>query len=134
MVRPQDTHIEEGQPGYLHCHAQSTPEPQVTWYRKKVAITNEVSRCDSSTTLFSDLSVSFMLRVSPQGSRYKLFSNGTLMINSAEVNDAQTYSCVCKSEGGSLTAHAQVFILGEFHVWIVVHFTIIVLSSGGLLC
>ncbi|XP_056617372.1 inactive tyrosine-protein kinase 7 [Triplophysa dalaica] len=86
IVRPQDTHIEEGQPGYLHCHAQSTPEPQVTWYRKKVAITNE-------------------------GSRYKLFSNGTLMINSAEVNDAQTYSCVCKSEGGSLTAHAQVFIL-----------------------
>lgn len=47
IVRPQDTHIEEGQPGYLHCHAQSTPEPQVTWYRKSIAITDEVSRCDS---------------------------------------------------------------------------------------
>lgn len=79
-------------------------------------------------------SVSFILHVSSQGSRYKLFSNGTLMINSAEVNDAQIYSCVCKSEGGSLNAHARVFILGEVHVWIVVHITIIVLSPGGLLC
>lgn len=35
------------------------------------------------------------------------------MIVSAEVNDAQIYSCECKSEGGSLTGHARVFILGE---------------------
>lgn len=86
IVMPKDTHIEEGHPGYLHCHALSTPEPQVTWYRKSIAISDE-------------------------GSRYKLFSNGTLMINSAEVNDAQIYRCVCKSEGGSLTGQARVFIL-----------------------
>ncbi|XP_043110725.1 inactive tyrosine-protein kinase 7 [Puntigrus tetrazona] len=86
IVRPQDTHVEEGQPGFLHCQALSTPEPRVTWYRKSAAISEE-------------------------GSRYKLFSNGTLRINSAEVNDAQTYSCVCVTEAGSLTGHARVHIL-----------------------
>ncbi|XP_058650800.1 inactive tyrosine-protein kinase 7 isoform X2 [Onychostoma macrolepis] len=86
IVQPQDTLMEEGQPGFLHCHAQSTPEPRVTWFRKSVAITEE-------------------------GSRYKLFSNGTLRINSAEVNDAQTYNCVCVTEAGSLQGHARVHIL-----------------------
>ncbi|XP_051508295.1 inactive tyrosine-protein kinase 7-like isoform X1 [Myxocyprinus asiaticus] len=86
ITEPQNTHMEEGQPGYLHCHAQSTPDPRVTWYRKNIPISDE-------------------------GSRYKLFSNGTLRINSAEVNDAQIYSCVCVSEGGSLTGHARVYIL-----------------------
>uniref|UniRef100_A0A8C2F7X8 Protein tyrosine kinase 7 (inactive) n=1 Tax=Cyprinus carpio TaxID=7962 RepID=A0A8C2F7X8_CYPCA len=86
IVQPQDTHVEEGQPGFLHCHARGTPEPRVTWYRKGVPISEE-------------------------GSRYKLFSNGTLRINSAEVKDAQTYSCVCVTEAGSLTGHAQVLIL-----------------------
>uniref|UniRef100_A0A672LGZ6 Protein tyrosine kinase 7 (inactive) n=1 Tax=Sinocyclocheilus grahami TaxID=75366 RepID=A0A672LGZ6_SINGR len=86
IVQPQDTHVEEGQPGFLHCHARSTPEPRVTWYRKSVPITEE-------------------------GSRYKLFSNGTLRINSAEVNDAQTYSCVCVTQAGSLSAHARIHIL-----------------------
>uniref|UniRef100_A0A8C1L909 Protein tyrosine kinase 7 (inactive) n=1 Tax=Cyprinus carpio TaxID=7962 RepID=A0A8C1L909_CYPCA len=86
IVQPQDTHVEEGQPGFLHCHARGTPEPRVTWYRKSVPISEE-------------------------GSRYKLFSNGTLRINSAEVKDAQTYSCVCVTEAGSLTGHAQVLIL-----------------------
>ncbi|KAK7149098.1 hypothetical protein R3I93_013186 [Phoxinus phoxinus] len=86
IVRPQDTHIEEGQPGLLHCHAQGTPEPRVTWYRKSAPISEE-------------------------GSRYKLFSNGTLRINSAEVNDGQMFSCTCVSEGGSISAHARVHIL-----------------------
>ncbi|KAK2896200.1 hypothetical protein Q8A67_010688 [Cirrhinus molitorella] len=86
IVRPQNTDVEEGQPGFLHCQAQGTPEPRVTWYRKSVPITEE-------------------------GSRYKLFSNGTLRINSAEVNDAQMYSCTCVTEGGSLVGYAQVQIL-----------------------
>uniref|UniRef100_A0A8C1YLK1 Inactive tyrosine-protein kinase 7 n=1 Tax=Cyprinus carpio TaxID=7962 RepID=A0A8C1YLK1_CYPCA len=86
IVQPQDTHVEEGQPGFLHCHARSTPEPRVTWYRKSVPISEE-------------------------SSRYKLFSNGTLRINSAEVNDAQTYSCVCETEAGALSAHARIHIL-----------------------
>ncbi|XP_026133517.1 inactive tyrosine-protein kinase 7 [Carassius auratus] len=86
IVQPQDTHVEEGQPGFLHCLARSTPEPRVTWYRKSVPITEE-------------------------GSRYKLFSNGTLRINSAEVKDNQTYSCVCETEAGSVSAHARIHIL-----------------------
>uniref|UniRef100_A0A671PRM0 Inactive tyrosine-protein kinase 7 n=1 Tax=Sinocyclocheilus anshuiensis TaxID=1608454 RepID=A0A671PRM0_9TELE len=86
IVQPQDTRVEEGQPGFLHCHARGTPEPRVTWYRKSIPISEE-------------------------GSRYKLFSNGTLRINSAELKDAQTYSCVCVTEGGSLIGHAQVLIL-----------------------
>lgn len=114
IVKPQDTHIEEGQPGYLHCHAQGTPEPRVTWYRKSVPISEEVNTVIMVSSL---VSVSgFSLSLCLQGSRYKLFSNGTLRINSAEVNDGQMYSCTCVTEGGSITAHARIHILGEMNL------------------
>lgn len=86
IVQPEDTYIEEGQQGFLHCHAEGTPEPQVTWYRRGVPITEEASG-------------------------YKLFSNGTLRINSAELSDGVQYSCRTETAGGALTAQARVHIL-----------------------
>lgn len=43
VARPQDSHLEEGKPGYLHCHAQANPEPEVTWLRNNIMIKPEVS-------------------------------------------------------------------------------------------
>jgi len=42
VLRPQDSHLEEGKPGYLHCHAQANPEPEVTWLRNNIMLTPEV--------------------------------------------------------------------------------------------
>lgn len=46
-MRPQDTSLEEGKPGYLHCQAKASPEPEVTWFRNNLVITPEVThtRC-----------------------------------------------------------------------------------------
>lgn len=43
VMRPQDSYLEEGKPGYLHCHARANPEPEVTWLRNSIVITPEVS-------------------------------------------------------------------------------------------
>lgn len=43
VMRPQDTRLEEGQPGYLHCQAKASPEPEVTWLRNNLMITPEVT-------------------------------------------------------------------------------------------
>uniref|UniRef100_A0A8C2XJ08 Protein tyrosine kinase 7 (inactive) n=1 Tax=Cyclopterus lumpus TaxID=8103 RepID=A0A8C2XJ08_CYCLU len=86
VTRPQDSHLEEGKPGYLHCHAQANPEPEVTWLRNNIMIT-------------------------PEDSRFKLFSNGTLRINNVEVYDGQMYGCETKTEGGRLSGQARVSVL-----------------------
>ncbi|AWP14284.1 putative inactive tyrosine-protein kinase 7 [Scophthalmus maximus] len=86
VTRPQDSHLEEGKPGYLHCHAQANPEPEVTWLRNNIIIT-------------------------PEDSRFKLFSNGTLRINNVEVYDGQMYGCEAKTVGGRLSGQARVNVL-----------------------
>ncbi|TNN61326.1 Inactive tyrosine-protein kinase 7 [Liparis tanakae] len=86
VTRPQDSHLEEGKPGYLHCHAQANPEPEITWLRNNIMIT-------------------------PEDSRFKLFSNGTLRINNVEVYDGQMYGCETKTEGGRLSGQARVSVL-----------------------
>ena len=43
VEKPVDTQMQEGQPGYLHCHTQATPQPQVTWYRNFAPLSAEVS-------------------------------------------------------------------------------------------
>lgn len=86
VTRPQDSQFEEGKPGYLHCQAQATPEPEVTWLRTNVIIT-------------------------PEDNRFKLFSNGTLRINNVEVYDSQIYGCESKTVGGSLYGQARVTVL-----------------------
>ncbi|KAI4885305.1 hypothetical protein NFI96_012264 [Prochilodus magdalenae] len=84
--KPQDTSMEEGQPGYLHCHIQTTPPAQVTWYRN-------------------------LQEISEEDARFKLFPNGTLRINSVEVYDGVYYKCQCKTMGGSLAGQARVYVL-----------------------
>ncbi|KAM9344883.1 inactive tyrosine-protein kinase 7 [Symphorus nematophorus] len=86
VTRPQDSHLEEGKPGYLHCHAQANPEPEVTWLRNNMMIT-------------------------PEDSRFKLFPNGTLRINNVEVYDGQMYGCETKTAGGRLSGQARVTVL-----------------------
>uniref|UniRef100_A0A671WYA4 Inactive tyrosine-protein kinase 7 n=1 Tax=Sparus aurata TaxID=8175 RepID=A0A671WYA4_SPAAU len=86
VTKPQDSYLEEGKPGYLHCHAQADPEPEVTWYRNSIMIT-------------------------PEDSRFKLFNNGTLRINNVEVYDGQLYSCETKTAGGRLSGQAKVTVL-----------------------
>ncbi|XP_060782200.1 inactive tyrosine-protein kinase 7 isoform X2 [Neoarius graeffei] len=86
IAKPQDTEMEEGQPGYLHCHVQATPPVQVTWYRN-------------------------MQEISEEKSQYKLFPNGTLRINSVEVYDGLVYNCICKTPGGNLNGQAKVYVL-----------------------
>lgn len=39
---PKDSHLEEGKPGYLHCHAQANLQPEVTWFRSSNIIQPEV--------------------------------------------------------------------------------------------
>lgn len=47
VVKPQDTSLEEGKPGYLHCQAKASPEPEVTWIRNNLMLMPEVThtRC-----------------------------------------------------------------------------------------
>ncbi|KAM9810095.1 inactive tyrosine-protein kinase 7 isoform 2-T2 [Syngnathus typhle] len=86
VTRPQDSPLEEGKAGYLHCHAKATPEPVVTWLRNNIMITAE-------------------------DSRFKLFPNGTLRINNVEVYDGQMYGCETKTVGGRLSGQARVTVL-----------------------
>ncbi|XP_029609238.1 inactive tyrosine-protein kinase 7 isoform X1 [Salmo trutta] len=86
VTKPQDSYLEEGRPGYLHCHAQATPEPEVTWHRNSIM-------------------------VMPEDPRFTVFPNGTLRINNVEVYDGQMYACVSRTEGGKLSGNARVYVL-----------------------
>ncbi|XP_023654293.1 inactive tyrosine-protein kinase 7-like [Paramormyrops kingsleyae] len=86
VTKPEDSQLEEGRPGYLHCHTTATPDPVVTWHRNQAPITAE-------------------------DTRFKLFPNGTLRINSVEVYDSQMYSCQSRTPGGMLQGHARVLVL-----------------------
>ncbi|KAI1894650.1 hypothetical protein AGOR_G00117940 [Albula goreensis] len=86
VTKPEDSHLEESRPGYLHCHTRATPSPEVTWSRNGVNINAE-------------------------DGRFKQFPNGTLRINSVEVYDGVQFSCQSKTEGGELSGHARVFVL-----------------------
>uniref|UniRef100_A0A8C5H2Z1 Inactive tyrosine-protein kinase 7 n=1 Tax=Gouania willdenowi TaxID=441366 RepID=A0A8C5H2Z1_GOUWI len=86
VMRPQDSRLEEGKPGYLHCHAQANPSPEVTWLRNNIIITSE-------------------------DSRFKIFPNGTLRINNVEVYDGLMYGCETRTVGGRLSGQARVTVL-----------------------
>uniref|UniRef100_A0A8C9R9E2 Inactive tyrosine-protein kinase 7 n=1 Tax=Scleropages formosus TaxID=113540 RepID=A0A8C9R9E2_SCLFO len=86
VTKPADSYLEEGRPGYLHCHTRATPKPEVTWYRSSNLIT-------------------------PGEARFEQFPNGTLRINNVEVYDGVVYSCQSRTEAGFLSAQARVFVL-----------------------
>uniref|UniRef100_A0A4W5M5K9 Inactive tyrosine-protein kinase 7 n=1 Tax=Hucho hucho TaxID=62062 RepID=A0A4W5M5K9_9TELE len=86
VTKPEDSQLEEGLPGYLHCHTRATPQPEVTWYRNFIPITAE------------DI-------------RFKLYPNGTLRINSVEVYDNHMYMCRSQTEAGTVEGRARVSVL-----------------------
>ncbi|OWK13341.1 PTK7 [Cervus elaphus hippelaphus] len=85
LEKPQDSQLEEGKPGYLHCLTQATPKPTVFWYRNQMLISED--------------------------SRFEVFKNGTLRINSVEVYDGTWYRCVSSTPAGSIEAQARVQVL-----------------------
>ena len=48
-----------------------------------------------------------------QDSRFEVFENGTLRINSVEVYDGTWYRCVSSTPAGGIEAQARVQVLGE---------------------
>ncbi|XP_005390190.1 PREDICTED: inactive tyrosine-protein kinase 7 isoform X2 [Chinchilla lanigera] len=85
LKKPQDSQLEEGKPGYLHCLTQATPKPTVIWYRNQMLILED--------------------------SRFEVSKNGTLRINSVEVYDGTWYRCVSSTPAGSIEAQARVQVL-----------------------
>ncbi|KAM4816411.1 inactive tyrosine-protein kinase 7 isoform 3-T3 [Urocitellus parryii] len=85
LKKPQDSQLEEGKPGYLHCLTQATPKPMVIWYRNQMLISED--------------------------SRFEISKNGTLRINSVEVYDGTWYRCVSSTPAGSIEAQARVQVL-----------------------
>uniref|UniRef100_A0A8C3WWH0 Protein tyrosine kinase 7 (inactive) n=1 Tax=Catagonus wagneri TaxID=51154 RepID=A0A8C3WWH0_9CETA len=85
LKKPQDSQLEEGKPGYLHCLTQATPKPTVVWYRNQMLISED--------------------------SRFEVSRNGTLRINSVEVYDGTWYRCVSSTPAGSIEAQARVQVL-----------------------
>ncbi|GAB1301123.1 Inactive tyrosine-protein kinase 7 [Apodemus speciosus] len=85
LRKPQDSQLEEGKPGYLHCLTQATPKPTVIWYRNQMLISED--------------------------SRFEVSKNGTLRINSVEVYDGTLYRCVSSTPAGSIEAQARVQVL-----------------------
>lgn len=124
---PKDSHLEEGKPGYLHCHAQANLQPEVTWFRSSNIIQSEVGfhfpHCLFLLTTYRRKLVCLYLHsftktfclffLSHQDIRFKIFPNGTLRINNVEVYDAHVYSCQTKTLGGQLTGYAKVAVLGK---------------------
>ncbi|KAJ8361439.1 hypothetical protein SKAU_G00179640 [Synaphobranchus kaupii] len=86
VTEPEDSHLEEGRPGYLHCHTRATPTPEITWLRNGVNINTE-------------------------DGRFTQFPNGTLRINSVEVYDGAQFTCRSRTEGGALNGQARVYVL-----------------------
>ncbi|EAX04157.1 PTK7 protein tyrosine kinase 7, isoform CRA_d [Homo sapiens] len=85
LKKPQDSQLEEGKPGYLDCLTQATPKPTVVWYRNQMLISED--------------------------SRFEVFKNGTLRINSVEVYDGTWYRCMSSTPAGSIEAQARVQVL-----------------------
>nr|KAF6507482.1 protein tyrosine kinase 7 (inactive) [Rousettus aegyptiacus] len=85
LKKPEDSQLEEGKPGYLHCLTQATPKPTVIWYRNQMLISED--------------------------SRFEVSKNGTLRINSVEVYDGTWYRCVSSTPAGSIEAQARVQVL-----------------------
>ncbi|XP_072266428.1 inactive tyrosine-protein kinase 7 [Pyxicephalus adspersus] len=85
VERPQDTAMDEGKSGFLHCLSKASPEPNVTWYRNGYLIVSD--------------------------SRFQIFQNGTLKILNVEVYDGTIYTCVSRTPAGRIEASARVAVL-----------------------
>ncbi|XP_040286814.1 inactive tyrosine-protein kinase 7 isoform X2 [Bufo bufo] len=86
VQKPQDTGMDEGRSGFLHCLSRASLEPSVTWYRNAIPI-------------------------SAEDTRFEVFQNGTLKIVNVEVYDGTVYTCVSSTPAGSIEAQARVLVL-----------------------
>ncbi|XP_075057085.1 inactive tyrosine-protein kinase 7 [Mixophyes fleayi] len=84
IEKPQDTGMDEGKSGFLHCHSKASLEPSVTWYRNNFPISKD--------------------------SRFQIFQNGTLKIVNVEVYDGTVYMCVSSTPAGRIEAQARVHV------------------------
>ncbi|XP_058880890.1 inactive tyrosine-protein kinase 7 [Acipenser ruthenus] len=85
VTKPMDSQLEEGKPGFLHCQTQATPDPQVTWYRNSIDISDD--------------------------GRFEIFPNGTLCIHKVEVYDGTIYQCSSSTRAGRIDGQARVHVL-----------------------
>ncbi|XP_041044386.1 inactive tyrosine-protein kinase 7-like [Carcharodon carcharias] len=85
VVKPTDSQLDEGKPGFLHCSTRATPTPTVTWFRNNVDISGD--------------------------SRFEEFDNGTLRINNVEVYDGTLYKCQSSTPAGVIVGYARVQVL-----------------------
>ncbi|KAM9316194.1 inactive tyrosine-protein kinase 7 [Gastrophryne carolinensis] len=84
VEKPQDTGMDEGKAGFLHCLTKASLEPSVTWYR-------------NANPIVSD-------------SRFQVLENGTLKILNVDVYDGTVYKCVSSTAAGSIEAQARVTV------------------------
>lgn len=84
VEKPQDTGMDEGKPGFLHCLSTASLEPSATWYRNAILLSSD--------------------------SRFHIFENGTLKILNVEVYDGTVYKCVSSTPAGSIEASARVIV------------------------
>ncbi|KAG8547264.1 hypothetical protein GDO81_028715, partial [Engystomops pustulosus] len=85
VEKPQDTGMDEGRPGFLHCQTRASLEPSISWYRNG----NPISADDL---------------------RFEVFQNGTLKIVNVEVYDGTIYTCVSSTAAGRIEAQARVLV------------------------
>ncbi|KAG9468727.1 inactive tyrosine-protein kinase 7 [Eleutherodactylus coqui] len=85
VEKPQETRMDEGRSGFLHCLSRASLEPTVSWYRHGNPISNE-------------------------DTRFEVFKNGTLKIVNVEVYDGVVYTCVSSTPAGSIEALARAIV------------------------
>ncbi|XP_055492113.1 inactive tyrosine-protein kinase 7 [Leucoraja erinacea] len=85
VIKPSDTQLNEGLPGFLPCSTRGIPTPIATWFRNNVDISGD--------------------------SRFEQLANGTLRINNVEVYDGTVYKCQSSTPAGYIEGYARVHVL-----------------------
>ncbi|XP_006817060.1 PTK7-like protein isoform X1 [Saccoglossus kowalevskii] len=87
-LQPENTSVKETGTAFLHCQAESTPQPTITWKRDGIDVMN----------MF-------------QGNRYEVFSNGTLQIRYVQLTaDDGELMCNASTVAGFVTATAYLMV------------------------
>lgn len=87
---PKNLEVVELQPVYLDCVASGSPAPTIKW--------------DHETTIIND----------GDDGRFKIFDNGTLLLNEARQDDAGIYGCFIGSSTGFKRAETILIVKCRF--------------------